>query len=246
MTPRRTANSPTRVLETGQRLATKFWQAAGNGERWLRRQVAPHSPLEVLVRLYGPAAPALAVGLPPGQPAVKVAAVTARPWPGLPEATSGFVSTGPEPYSFTLRWQLDAGKPVLLELLPYLDAVAAAFPAPTTLAPGVLERLRAGPPPPRCHLDPVAATLLDTGLPLAGLPLVARCLAAWWRLDDSGAVLPDTTVVTAAALLEVVGARARVPEAKRAAAAFGGDPAEVSVAARALRSRLRLSEARPW
>lgn len=246
VTPRKTEISPARVNEVGERLGVQFWQTVADGKRWPRKHVAPHSPLEVLYRLYGTAGPALAVGLTPGGPLLKAASTTADPCAGLPEVTTGLVAQGAERHPFTLRWRLEAGKPVLLELLPFLGALDSAFPPPTALAPEMARYLHTGIPRPRGDLDPVACVLFEVSLLLVGLPLVVRCLAAWSRVLASGAPVAGDAVVAAAALVQTVGARAGVRQARQAATTHGADPAEVARAARVLRSRLRLSNAQPW
>lgn len=245
VTPRKTEISPARVHEVGERLGVQFWQTVADGKRWPRKHVASHSPLEVLYRLYGTAGPALAVGLTPGGPLLAVFGTTADPWAGLPEVTTGLVAQGAERHPFTLSWRLEAGKPVLLELLPFLDAVDSAFPPPTALTPEMARYLHTGIPRPRGDLDPVACVLFEVSLPLVGLPLVVRCLAAWSRILASGAPVAGDAVV-AAALVQTVGARAGVRQARQAATTHGADPAEVARAAQVLRSRLRLSNAQPW
>ena len=107
------------------------------------------------------------------------------------------------PFPFALVWQLRGNHAVVDEILPH-----AAFD-PNTLLPGVhmtpgslrLHRLPGRP----ILLDPVAAHLTDEVLPAEGLPLLTRCLTAWWRIDrphptDIGPC-PD---VTAAAILRLV------------------------------------------
>jgi hypothetical protein len=92
-------------------------------------------------------------------------------------------------------------------------------------------------------LDPVAASLTDKVLPAEGLPLLTRCLTAWWRIDrpyptDIG---PDPDV-TAAAVLRLVSWRCapRVSTAE-CAQRFGVRADSIKAAEVGLKTRLRLS-----
>jgi hypothetical protein len=239
-----------RARRVASKLAVAFWEAVASGERWPRKQVASGSPLSVLYRLYGPDGPACAVGILPGQSwrLARISMMTAGGRPGLVQATGGTVELDDgSSYPYTLRWLLEGGKAVVEEVLPFRDASGPLLPPRTALEPALAERLYDDVPGTPVALDPVAAALWGAGPSRLGLPLAARCLAAWWRLRDPPGSAPRSPAALAAALAALVGRCAGAWHPVEAAVgALGADPAEVAAAADELQQRLRLSAERPW
>ncbi len=236
-----------RFRRAAGKLPAAFWETVAGGERWPRKQVAPGSPLSVLYRLYGAEGPACAVGIPPGQSRrlASITMMTASPYPGLPNATTGVVQLDDgSTYPYTLRWSLEAGKPVVAEVLPFPETAGPVLPSRRTLHPAVAERLYDEVPGSPAALDPVAAALWDGGLRHLGLPLVVRCLAAWWRLREQPSHPP--AVLAAALATLVAGPSGAWDLVEQALGALGVDPAEATAAANDLQQRLRLSSEQPW
>jgi hypothetical protein len=245
---RRTARRGGRgALErTGNKLGLAFWQAVSDGTRWPRKKVVRDSPLSALYRLYGSVGPLCALGLPPGQWPSRVTAATYPRPSGFPHLTSGDLVAGETSYPYALYWWLEAGKPVVGEVLPTPHPAVIASAAGGAAAHDRTLRLRDWAPSPSIELDPVAAALWRTELPGAGLSIAVRCLATWWRLQDTidGAHSPSTTAAA------VAGAVARAAGMRRgrleAAEAYAADAAVVDRVAREHRSELRLDRDRGW
>jgi hypothetical protein len=228
----------------GNKLALALWQAVAGGERWPRKKVARHSPLAALYRLYGQAAPVCALGIPPQQWPSDVTAARYPTQSAVPELTIGELLVAESSYTYALYWWLEAGRPVVAELMP--------APHPLVLKPardGTVEmeaRLHEWAPAPVIELDPVAAVLWETELVDAGLPFAARCLATWWRLRD--AAIPDEPPAAFAAAVAVAVARAagmrRAPA--EAAARYETTAVAVDRVTGALGAGLRLDRARGW
>ncbi|MHB8451364.1 MAG: hypothetical protein ACYDAQ_13075 [Mycobacteriales bacterium] len=178
------ARDPHAVARTGERLALDFWRAAAVGDRTVRRFVAPDSPLAALRTLYGAAAAALAIGSPPGEPFLSATAATmhAGAGGGKVNITAGTVSTPRERWRYAIRWDYVDGRPAVHELLPVAWWSDASLPPHYAFGSWIWPRLVDPPAQPRIDLDPVAARLWEATLPQRGLPLAARCLAAWWGL----------------------------------------------------------------
>ncbi|MGI9023799.1 MAG: hypothetical protein ACR2HV_11335 [Acidimicrobiales bacterium] len=245
--PRVSAATPLGGYEkVGTRLATDLWGAALRGERWPRKGkgMAPESPFAAAVRLFGVHGPVRAVGLESGRSIVDLTSVTLNP-PGSLLCTTGRIWTGSEVFPFTLRWALDGTKPVVSEVLPFVGAGNDQLPPLGRLHPDAAALLTQGAPTPRFALDPVAAATWALAVAPLGLPVVLRCLAAWWRVCDEVDQERHPSPVLAAALVRVVAARAG---ARRAALpiGLGVDAAAVASAARFLQSRLHLTSTRPW
>ena len=237
--------SVARIQEVGTRLALKFWDEVAQGRRWHRRRVADDSPLTTLHRLYGKQAPLVAIGVPAGATPETIQAFAQAPEPGLPYVTHGELRTGPTGWTFTLRWESTPSGPALLELLPGLPTLDGHLPAHWSLDPGIPERLFGATSPP-IDLDPVADALWRIERPRGGLPLVVRCLTAWWRSGEQLDVDADPAVV-AAALASLVENRSGLRRSRAQAAKDHGVGAEeVSATARLLQRRLALSTERPW
>ncbi len=107
-------------------------------------------------------------------------------------------------FPFAIRWKpVDPQHAAISEIVPSCDddEVLALLPesAEPAAAPNLLR-----PPKPACRLDAVGTSLWSVALPTVGLPVVVRCLAAWWRpaVQEAASGLPAATV--AAALVYIV------------------------------------------
>jgi hypothetical protein len=240
-----------RELERAARVASKlpssFWEVVASGERWPRKQVVPGSPLGVLYRLYGAEGPACAVGIAPGQSRrlARISMLGASSLRGPVVVSTGSVALDDgSSYPYTVRWRLQAAKAAVEEVLTS-GAAGPTLPHRDRLHPMVATRLFDEVPGTPTQLDPVGAALWEQGRHL-GLPLVVRCLAAWWRLRDPSAV-PRPPPVLAAGLATLVGRRAGAWHPVQAvAAALGVDPTHASAAADELQQLLLLSPQQPW
>ncbi|HZD70359.1 MAG TPA: hypothetical protein VFA45_16100 [Actinomycetes bacterium] len=247
------APTPDRELERAWRVANKlptaFWEAVASGERWPRKQVVPGSPLSVLYRLYGAEGPACAVGLAPGQSRrlARISMIAPGSLLGrVAVITGGLALDDGSSYPYTLRWRLQAGKAAVEEVLPATGTAGPTLPQRDSLHPALARRLYDEVPGTPAQLDPVAAALWNQGSRHLGLPLVARSLAAWWRLSDPAA-LPNPPPVLAAGLAALTGRFAGAWHPVQAVAtALDVDPAEATAAADDLQQRLRLSPQQPW
>ena len=173
--------------------------------------------------------------------------MTAATYPtqsGVPELTIGDLLVAESSYTYTLYWWLEAGRPVVAEVMP---APHPLVPKPARHGSVETEaRLREWAPAPVIELDPVAAALWETELADAGLPFAARCLASWWRLRD-GAVPAEPPAAVAAAVSVAVARAAGMRRARAdAAARYGTTAAAVDRVASALGGGLRLDRARGW
>lgn len=233
-----------RVREIGDRLSLRFWQEVAEQKRSYRKRIAEDSPLRAAYRLWGVDAPLVAVGVPPGRWPSAVRAFTREPPPGLPCATIGELEVGRRSYPFTLRWELRGGRPVVVEVLPS-HAHGSALPPRYLLEDDVADRLFGPAPVPR-GLDPVAAALWSVERRSGGLPLVLRCLAAWWRVGDAAPTSADPQAL-AAAVASLVASRSGIRRTRAEGAAdHGADPAATAALARTLQRALRLTSERPW
>lgn len=211
-----------------------FWRAAAEGERRIRQFIADNSSLAALRYLYGSAAPQLALGMAAGEP------LTSATAGHLPETagcvTSGTLETRHHRYLYSLRWRLSGGHWRVGEVLPSSWVHGEVLPRLEWLPPWVRTSLFA-PPPPRVNLDPVATRLWETVLPAEGLPLAARCLAAWWAAPGSGADQPAE--IAAAALAYEIARRSRTGVTyAQAADRYGVDEPALRKAVLALRPAL--------
>lgn len=234
-----------RITRTGDNLGFTFWQAVFLGESWPRKRANPDSPLRVLYRLYGPEAPLRAIGIPPWAVPLQSSSSTHDPEPGILNCTDGLIVTREGQFSFSLHWQLVGGKPAVEEVIPCLGACDAHISMDRAI-PRAATALYGGAPSYRGTLDPVAEMLWSTELRVSGLPVVARCLAAWWRLPPDA--LPDLPAAAlAAGLAAVVGRRAGLNRTReKAAADYAANLTEVTSAATAAQSQLGLSGSRWW
>jgi hypothetical protein len=232
------------IERTGNKIALTFWQTVAAGDRWPRGKAARDSPLRALYRLYGVAAPLCAIGIEPHQRPEEATASTYPPDAGAPALTLGQVVAGGQSYRFTLCWWIEAGKPVVGELMPGahpLDLPPARGEWAETAA-----RLRELAPAPTAELDPVAAALWRTEVERSGLPLAVRCLATWWRAQAHG----DPTEPPGAIAAAVADAVARAAAMRRSRADSAGiyrtDPHALERAAHELQDVLRLDRVRGW
>lgn len=169
--------SPAKLARIGNKLALGFWQAVAEGDRSVRRLVAPDSPAAALRQFFGSAGLLAAVGVPPGEPLAAVEAET-RPV-GVQCATTGSIETTRSRYAFTLRWRLEAGRPGCVELLPIAVGPGPYLPPLAYLPPPIRSRMLIPGLQPIIPLEAVPAGILNDVLPVDGLMLAARCLATW-------------------------------------------------------------------
>ena len=211
--------------------------------------MVPGSPLSVLYRLYGAEGPACAVGLAPGQSRrlARISMIAPGSLLGrVAVITGGLALDDGSSYPYTLRWRLQAGKAAVEEVLPATGTAGPTLPQRDSLHPALARRLYDEVPGTPAQLDPVAAALWNQGSRHLGLPLVARSLAAWWRLSDPAA-LPNPPPVLAAGLAALTGRFAGAWHPVQAVAtALDVDPAEATAAADDLQQRLRLAPQQPW
>lgn len=236
---------PARLAEAANRLAFSVWQGVADGDRRVRRFLAADSPAAALHRLYGAAGPAYALGLLPGEQLVESSAASLIE-DTRPGVTSGVVWTSVGTFAYSLRWLLEGGHPRVAEVLPTPGAVGLRLPW-ASFPDGLPPLLRADAPAPRIHLDPIADALWRVELPAAGLLVVARCLAAWWRIADHPEVDGVPPGVAAAALAHQVGRRAgRLLTFAAAGAAYDVDSVAVRGVATRFTRWLQLATDRCW
>jgi hypothetical protein len=150
------------------------------------------------------------------------------------------------PFPFALVWQFRGSHAMVDEILPYAAFDPDTFPYGVHMTPDSLrlERLPGRP----VLLDPVAARLTDRVLPVEGLPMLTRCLTAWWRirLPHPADAQPDPDV-TAAAILRLVSWRCapRVSTAE-CAQRFDVRVDSIKAAEVGLKPRLRLGPGVVW
>ncbi len=232
------------IERTGNKMALTFWQTVAAGDRWPRGKAARDSPLRALYRLYGVAAPLCAIGIEPHQRPDEATASTYPPDAGAPALTLGQVVAGGRSYRFSLRWWIEAGKPVVGELMP--GAGPLELPPARGEWSETAARLRELVPTPTTELDPVAAALWRTEVERSGLPFAVRCLATWWRAQAHC----DPTEPPAAIAAAVADAVARAAAMRRSRADSAGiyrtDPGALERAAHELRDVLRIDRVRGW
>ncbi|BBZ06356.1 hypothetical protein MDOR_05250 [Mycolicibacterium doricum] len=234
--------------KVGDKLTRYVWDAVVRRDRRLARHCAPNSPAAAAIRLYGPSGAAWAIGLPPTEDMVAVAAQTTTSSSGVHHASMGYVETAAgKRFPFLLRWQAEGGAGQIDEVLPYDWPFESAYLRRWVNGPG-----RAGvqaPPPPRVPLGPVGESLWRNAIPLFGLPTVLRCLAALWRLpDEEGFVDVHGPAVLAAGIERLVCRRANLTTGRFAdvAVAYGVEEAAVRAADADLQKCLQLGPQRWW
>lgn len=240
--------SPARVRSLGDGLATSFWQSVSDGDRHLARRLLPDSPASTMARLFGVRGLICAVGIPPGSTLEAVSSGTRPPGRGARYVTEGELQVREYHrvrFPFALVWRQVAGRAVVDEILPYAASDPARHPHAWFLTPGslVLDRL----PTTAVPLDAVASALAGAVLPVEGLPLLGRCLTAWWRAGDVAVADRYGPQTVAAALLRLLSWRcgARVPTAD-CARRLGTTPELVKAAEAPLKARLQLSADVVW
>jgi hypothetical protein len=226
-----------------------LWQAIVSGDRRLGRAYAPESPAGALHQLFRAAGP-LHV-LTGGDPDLRSFSSSAsEPLEADPTRfrITGELRTGRHAHAYSLVWGYHNGIALVEELTPYPFAPWPSLPdtrAGRLFGP----RRSADLPAPLVTLDRVARALWNRTLPATDLPVLLRCLAAWWRLPDrAGLEQRHDRSAIAAALHRAVIYRAGVAQSTYAAAAatYAIDPATVRAAGTDLQQRLKLSATRVW
>jgi hypothetical protein len=235
--------SGTALPRTGNRLAYSFWQHVASGERWPRRKAARDSPLRVLYRLYGNAGPQIAIGIPSGERLDRVMAMTHLTGAGAPELTIGAVTAGEITYDYTISWWLEAGKPVVGEVMPSPHPLV--LPERGGAEAEIGARLRERAPAPAIELDPISAALWRVEVAWVGLPFAVRCLATRWRAGHGSE--PSPPAAAGAAIASAV-ARAAGLRRTRAELAqrYGTQLEAIELLEQALEPELRLDRRRGW
>ena len=159
--------------------------------------------------------------------------------------TTGRLWAGKVSVAYSLRWSFDGAKPVVSEVAPLVAAVGARLPLARELGPPVGALLSHQAPSPRRPLDPVAAAVWELALAPVGLPVVVRCLAAWWRVAADVADASHAPPALATALVRIVASRAGLARASLPVSATTEAPA-TDAAARLLRRQLRLDRHHLW
>ena len=236
------------VSKAGEKLAMEFWSVTAHGNlRALRRLCAADSPAAAVIRLYGTAGPAVAVGLQADERPESLTSASAVRGEGELAGTSGYLSTGRGDYTYLLRWHPQTR--LVSEVLPFGNWVSARLPsARWLLSPGAA-RMFGGLPEPDADLDPVAARLWRKALATHGLPLTLRCLAAWWRISDGPELAAGhRPSVLAAAIHRMTAYRAAETGTTHDAIAdlYGVAAGETRAITPLLQARLQLTSAQPW
>jgi hypothetical protein len=236
------------VSRAGEKLAMEFWSVAGQGNlRALRRLCAAGSPAGAAIRLYGTEGPARAVGLATGEKPENLTTASGVQGAGELAGTGGYLYAGRADYPYLLRW--DPQTRLVCEVLPFGSWVSARLPSARWLFTPAAARMFGGLPEPDTELDPVALRLWRKALPVHGIPLTLRCLAAWWRIDDGPALLDGhRPSVLAAAIHRMVGYRAAEAGVTHDAIAdlYKVAPADTRAITPLLQNRLRLAPTQPW
>lgn len=242
------AAQPTaKIMKAGDKLSGKVWDAVVNRDRRLSRMCAPDSPATAAIKLFGSDGAATAIGLPGTMTLVASASRTDVGRASL-HATRGVVETAAgRQYPFLLWWRMQGLTPLIEEISPFDGATD-----PTRLPQWSYwadRRTLFDPPEPRVQLGRVGAELWRSGVKAHGLPILLRCLAAWWRLPDEPSVTAAHSAPALAAAIErMVCYRAGRPGSRyfEAAAAYRVDERAVRAASTDLQAQLHLSPTRPW
>lgn len=237
-----------KIAKAGDKLSGRVWDAVVNGDRRMSRMCAPDSPAAAATRLYGPVGAARAIGLPPGEPLVASGSGTTPEDPGALQATRGFVETAlGRRFPYLLWWKMVGDTPIIDEILPYQAAVAPDRLPKWVVGPGLTGLF--APPQPRIPLGPVGELLWRRVGPHHGLPVVLRCLAAWWRLpDESTLTALHGPAALAAGIERMVCQRTGGSGGRYAEVAFAYrvDEGKVRTAGADLQGRLGLSPTTLW
>jgi hypothetical protein len=147
-----------------------------------------------------------------------------------------------ERYRYAILWWLEAGKPVIGEVMPAPHPLM--LPSARGADAELAARLHGQAPSPGAQFDPIAAAIWREELPRTGLPFVVRCLATWWRVRDRAEPsTPGAAAVITAAVARAAGIRRTRAEA---AAMYWTDPDQLEAVERALKAELRLDRKRGW
>lgn len=244
------AHDPKRLAADGNRLALKFWEDVVGEDRRLARLVVPGSPADVALQVWGPHAPALAVGIPPGALPSELDAGTV-PHPGsVLQVTAGQLQVSWRRYPYSLRWDGRRGRPGEVQVAEVVSghispgARLSAYDVPPWWRSAAILRAL---PAPRVVLDPVAAALWRVELPLRGPHLLMRCLAAWWRIQGRLGVPAPADADVAATIARIVAACAGTQVTIDAVTGqYAADRGQVSGLGAELRRLLALTRDRGW
>lgn len=236
--------------DDGNRLAVRFWEDVLQEGRKPARLVAPGSPAEAALRVWGSFGPALVVGVPAGTRVSELNAGT-EPDPDTElQVTGGWLRAPMRHHPYAVKWEGRQGRPGKVRVV---EVVSGQPPAGAHLAGHLVRKWWRDPwggralPAPRISLDPVAAALWRVELPDRGPYLLLRCLAAWWRVADELDVRASGEAPVAAALARLVATCAGTQVSYDAVAAqYTADPAGVRTATAQLRPLLALSAERGW
>lgn len=239
-----------RCADDGNRLAVKFWESVVTDDRKLSRLVAPGSPAEVAVRLWGTAGPLLALGIPPTVRLQDVDAGTAAEAGAALQVTEGWLRSAQRHVPYTLRWEGTSGRPGAVRAV---EVVRGRLPRGARLSSHLVQswwRNGASPrllPASRIELDPVATELWRVELPARGPYLLLRCLAAWARVREQTDAAATGAAVLAAALARLVAACGGTQLSYEAVAApYSADGSAVRACTRELRTLLALDPEVGW
>ncbi len=237
--------SPAKIVKAGDKLYRKLWDAVVSRDRRASRMCAPDSPAAAAMRLYGPAGPAMAIGIPPAEAPVASASRTTPADPAGLQATRGAVETAAgRQFPFLLWWRMVDGTPLIDEILPFDAARDPARLPHWVLGPGRRELF--APAQPRVPLGPVGELLWQRGVQYHGLPIVLRSFAAWWRLpDEASLTAAHSPTALAAAVERMICQRAARPGGHYAEAA-SAYRVDVRAAGNDLQGQLQLSRTRLW
>ncbi|MGB6454674.1 MAG: hypothetical protein WBH47_09310 [Streptosporangiaceae bacterium] len=238
---------PRALARSGERLAMDFWSAASQMNlRALRRMCLPDSPAAAVLRLFGWAGPAMAVGLTEHDLPQSLTSATFPGTGGELASTGGYLETGRGRHGYLLRWQVGARR--VSEILPFDSLMLGNLAAAYWLRGPARARTFGGLPDPAAELDPVASRLWRKVVPAHGLPLTLRCLAAWWRIGDVDALAAYRPSELAAAIHRLVGYRAGEQGVSydTIAGVYKVEGARLRALTSPLQARLKLSADQPW
>ncbi len=207
-----------RLRDEAARLTITFWQAVAERRMPRGRHMVQGSPLRILFDLLGVHGPRLVTGIPVVQPLMtaECGGVPGRLGGGV--ATTGEVQTPSGGHPFTIHWRRHGGRLAAVELLPFDDALTAKLPPFSALPRRTVSRLYSDAAPLLAGCcDPLVGALRDVDLPVVGLPVILRCLAAGRRAGAVAGAHPPVAV--AAALVGLVAPRSGVTRGLRVAAA---------------------------
>lgn len=240
--------SPEKIAIMGDKLSGKLWDTVASGDRRSSRLCSPNSPAAAAARLYGSAWAAIAIGVLPGETPTAHATRTIHAEPAALQATRGFVeTTSGRRFPFLLLWRAVDGTPIIEEALPFDSAIDPAQLPTWGLGPGMPGMHT--PPKPQTPLGAIGDQLWRRALPIHGLPIVLRCLAAWWRLPDQTTLTTShTTLALAASLDRLISYRAGRSGGRYADAAstYCTDERAVRAASADLQAQLQLSRTTLW